>query len=254
MSRFDGKVALVTGGGSGIGAATAAALAREGARVGVFDVDGGAARATVVGIEGAGGRALALAGDTRDEQAVKHAVDATVVELGGLDLLAAIAGVLHIAPVEELTAEAWDRVLETNAKGSFLFVKHSVPELRNRGGGAIVTAGSVMGLMSTAGAAAYSASKGAVMAMTSALAVELGPHGIRVNSVVPGVVRTPMVMDLVEDPQALAADLARVQPIRDVIEAEDVARLVLFLLSDEARAITGSCHRVDAGLISHLPE
>lgn len=244
MTRFAGRVALVSGAGSGIGAAVAAALVAEGASVGAFDVDAGAAAATAEAITASGGRALPLAGDTRSDDDVRAAVRATADALGGLDLIAAIAGVLGpLVPIEQLDGDAWDRVLETNVKGPFLLARHGLPELRQRGGGAILTTTSVMAFTSVPGAAAYSASKGALVALTHALAVELAPDRIRVNTIAPGVVDTPM------NAAATSAD----EPRAGAIEPREIARLALFLLSDEASAITGTCVRADGGLLSRLP-
>jgi len=258
MKRFDGKVVMITGAGHGVGEAVARALAEEGAAVGAFDLDGTAAEQVVKQIVDAGGRAIALEGDTRNVDDVRTAVGKVVETYGGLDGVAPIAGVMRLASVESSPDDDWTYVMETNVRGPFLFIREAVPHLRARGGGAIVLMSSVMAWGGAAGAALYCASKGAIASMTKALGVELAAGGIRVNAVAPGLVRTLMSQKLASEaaPDAVDATLhewGKVQPLGRILEPEEIARLVSFLLSDEASAITGSTHLADGGMLARLP-
>ncbi|WP_179278822.1 SDR family NAD(P)-dependent oxidoreductase [Actinomadura mexicana] len=252
-------MALVTGAGKGIGAAVAAALAAEGASVGVVDLDEAAARHTVGTIQDAGGRAIALVGDASRAADVRAAVAACVERFGGLDLLASLAGVMRYTPVTADDEDAWDLVLATNLKAPFLCARYAIPEMRRRGGGAIVNVSSVLAFTSQATLSAYSASKGGVLAMTRSIALEEAAAGIRVNCVAPGTVRTPMLEAVAADvtpgdPQATLDQIARANPIGRLIEPAEVAGLVLFLLSKDAGAITGACYQIDGGLLARMPD
>jgi NAD(P)-dependent dehydrogenase (short-subunit alcohol dehydrogenase family) len=252
-------VALVTGAGKGIGAAVASALAAEGASVGVLDLDEAAARRTVDSIEQAGGRALALAGDASRAADIRAAVGSCVRAFGGLDLLASLAGVLRYTPIVADDEEAWDLVLATNLKAPFLCARYAIPEMRRRGGGAIVNVSSVLAFTSQATLSAYSASKGGVLALTRSMALEEAAAEIRVNCVAPGTVRTPMLEAVAtdatpDDPQATLDQIARANPIGRLIEPSEVAALVLFLLSKDAGAITGACYQIDGGLLARMPD
>ncbi|MFF1932042.1 SDR family NAD(P)-dependent oxidoreductase [Streptomyces sp. NPDC058228] len=258
MGRFDGKTYLITGGGKGIGAAVADEVAAGGGTVAVFDIDGDAATEKVAQILAAGGRAMAIQGDARDDTVVRSAVAAVVEKYGQINGLAAIAGVLRLAPIAEVPDSHWRDVVETNVLGPFQFVRAVVPHLRAAGGGSIVLAGSAMAFASSPTAALYSASKGAIVAMTNSLAVELATENIRVNCFAPGTVRTPMARELAQmqgapgDIDAVVDSFGQGHPMLRVIEAEEVARVVGFLLSDEASAVTGSCYGVDAGMLANL--
>ncbi|MCQ6272305.1 SDR family oxidoreductase [Pseudarthrobacter sp. R1] len=258
MNRFRDKVILVTGAGKGIGAATAELLGREGASLALFDIDQKAVSETAERITQAGGKAMALYGDARSSSDVRQAVEAAVREYKGLDGIAAIAGVLRLTPTEEVPDEQWREVVETNVKGPFEVIRAALPHLRSRGGGSIVLASSAMAFASSPGAALYSASKGALVSMTMALAVEFAAEGIRVNCVAPGTVRTPMAMALAEWTRQERAvedaveDFGKNHPMGRLIEADEVANVVAFLLSEEASAVTGSCYGVDAGLLANL--
>jgi NAD(P)-dependent dehydrogenase (short-subunit alcohol dehydrogenase family) len=246
--NLKGRVALVTGGGSGIGKATALMFADEGASVGVLDLDEKDVNSTVKQIEKAGGKALALVADVSDPEQMKKAVDALAKEYGRLDVVFANAGINGVwAPIEELAPEEWDKTLAVNLKGTFLTVKYAVPHLKERGGSVIVTS-SVNGTrtFSNTGATAYSSSKAGQVAFTKMVALELAKHRIRVNVVCPGAISTSIeentekrdledVREPVEFPEG-AIPLTDGKPGTP----EQVAQLVLFLASDASSHITGT--------------
>ncbi len=250
--RFVGKVAIVTGGGMGIGAAVAAALAAEGAAVSVFDREREAATRVAERISGSGGRALPVVGSVADRGDAERAVAETVDAFGGLDLLVNNAGVVVYGEVPDFSEDDWDLVVDTNLKGQFLMSKAAVPEMRRGGGGAIVNLSSVQALISQREVAAYAASKGGVVSLTKTLALDHAKDSIRVNSVLPGSVRTPMLRHAAElapgDPEETIAQWGRIHPRGTVIEPEEIAAVVLFLLSDDASAVTGAAYVADAGL------
>jgi NAD(P)-dependent dehydrogenase (short-subunit alcohol dehydrogenase family) len=248
-------VAIVTGAGRGIGAAVARALAARGVAVGLVDIARERVSAVAAEIGERGGRAVAEVADVGDEQAVAESIERVAAELGSVDLLACLAGVVGYASAPDCDAAEWDRIMRVNAKGPFLCVKHAVPYMRRSGGGAIVLTSSVLATASEQTAVAYSASKGAVEAMTRTLALDHAGDGIRVNCIVPGIVRTGLLEDAAggaNDPIALIASWGRRQPLGRVIEVDEAAAPVVFLLSDEASAITGSTYRVDGGLLARL--
>lgn len=258
MNKFEGKVILVAGAGMGIGAAVAESLAAEGAAVAAFDIDEGAVQATVHKINASGGHAIALQGDARNPTDVQHAVDEAVRHLHRLDGLAAIAGILRVTPTIESPDDHWHEIMETNVRGPFLFCRATIPHLRQSGGGSIVMAASIMAFASAPGAALYSASKGAIVSMTKSLAVEFAAENIRVNSVAPGTVRTPMARGLAkeiapdESVEATVEAIGKGQPMGRIIEPEEIAQVITFLLSNDASAVTGSCYVADAGMLAHL--
>lgn len=246
---FKGKVALVTGAGSGIGKAAALRLAAEGCAVGVLTHSPDHAAETVAEIEAAGGRALALAADVADEDAMKAAVTELVLAFGRLDYLFANAGINGVwAPIDEIGPAEWDKTIATNLRGAFLTLHYGVPHLKRAGGGAVVITSSVNGtrIFSNAGATAYSCTKAAQVAMAKMQALELAKHRIRVNVVCPGAIETAIE----ESTRKRDIEVAR-EPVEfpegkipltdgEPGSAEDVADLVLFLLSDKARHITGT--------------
>ena len=253
--RLKDRVAIVTGGASGIGRAMASLFGREGARVAVVDLDSEGARGTAAALEGAGGEALFIAGDISVEADVRRAVAATLERFGGLHLLFNNAGINDIGsargPIDEQTGEGWDRVLAVNLKGTVLCSKHAVPEIRRSGGGAIVNTASISGLVAVS-THPYSASKAAIMQLTRTMARELGPHGIRVNAIAPGGVETPMTVgprgDVSgEERLETLARLAERTPLGRVGQPEDVAHAALYLASDEASFVTGQVLVVDGG-------
>lgn len=253
--RLDGTVALVTGAGSGIGMASALALAEAGATVVALGHRLPDAREVVAEIELAGGSGLALGGDVTDAPGMADVVATIDREFGRLDVVVASAGINGVwAPLEELTVEEWRQTLETNLTGTFITVKHAAPLLM-RQGGSVVVVSSINGTrtFSNAGASAYSTSKAGQVAFAKMIALELAPHGVRVNAVCPGSIRTEIDdnteqrhLDHVRIPVAFPEGSIPLTHGRPGTAAE-VAELVLFLVSDAARHITGSEVWIDGG-------
>ena len=238
MTRFAGRRALVTGAGSGIGEAVARGLHAEGAEVVLADAVGDRVEGVAAEL---GERAEPLTLDVRDEAAVAAAVD-------GLDVLANIAGVGSTTNAPDTPVEVWDDVFAVNARGTFLCCKHAIPSMIERGGGAIVNMASVAGMVGLPNRAAYCASKGAVISLTRALAIDHVRDGIRVNAVCPGTVDSPWVRRLVEDVgESLDALRAR-QPMGRLGTTDEIAQAVLYLASDAAAFVTGSALVIDGGL------
>jgi NAD(P)-dependent dehydrogenase (short-subunit alcohol dehydrogenase family) len=255
--RFDGKGALVTGAGRGIGAAVAQRLAREGATVAVVDFDADVAEDVAGAIRADGGQAHSYQCDVRDAAQVEATVDAAARDCGGLDAVVCNAGIQRYGTVESTVLAEWDDVIDTNLKGPFLVARFSVPKLRERGGGAIVNTASVQAFASQESVVAYSASKGGVVAMTRTMALDHAKDRIRVNAIAPGSVRTPMLewaagLFVPEDPQGAIESWGANHPLGSVIEPEEVASLIAFLASSEASAVTGATYLVDAGLLAKI--
>jgi NAD(P)-dependent dehydrogenase (short-subunit alcohol dehydrogenase family) len=253
MRRLEGKVAIVTGAGSGIGAAAARLFAAEGARVAVADVRAEAADAVAGEIVGSGGEALAVAGDVSSDAGAQAIVAAAGDAWGRLDALYNNAGVDATGDVLDVTAEDWDRCFDVNVKGTWLCSKHAIPLMERSGGGAIVNQGSVAALVGIRRFVAYCAAKGAVVSLTRAMALDLAPQGIRVNCVCPGTVLTPLMETMIT--QRGNGDLDRgiamtveKYPIGRLGAPDEIARVALFLVSDDAAFITGSIHAADGGM------
>ena len=253
---LNGKVALVTGGGSGIGEAACYTLARAGAAVAVLDLRPEPARAVAERIVAEGGRALPVVANVADEEMVRAAVAQTVAAFGGLQIVFANAGIngMH-APIEELTIEEWRATIDVNLTGTFLTTKHSIPHLRAAGGGAIVVTASVngTGLFSAPGYAAYSASKGGQATFARMAATELARWNIRVNSINPGAIRTNIGERTAKrNIAAVTYDVTMPEEFPPlggrVADPAEVADLVLYLVSDASRYITGTAVTIDAGM------
>jgi NAD(P)-dependent dehydrogenase (short-subunit alcohol dehydrogenase family) len=250
---FTGKVALVTGGGSGIGRAACVAFARHGAAVVVVDRDGAAAEETAETIRRSGGTALAVSADVTRSADVQAYVRATIEEFGRIDCFFNNAGIGGtVAPTAEYDEADFDAVIGVNVKGAFLGLRHVLPHMIGQGGGAVVNTASVAGLVATPGAPAYVASKHAVIGLTKAAAGEVARQGVRVNAVCPGPVDTVAMRRLEEqiapdDPDGLTARNRAAQPTGRYSTPEEVANVVLFLCSDLASNTTGAQYVVDGG-------
>lgn len=244
--RLTDKVVLITGAAMGMGRQHALHMAREGAAVIVTDVADEAGKEVAAEIEQAGGQAIYQRLDVVDEAQWHDAIKAGVQAFGRINVLVNNAGVLLFKAVHETDTAEWQRVLDVNLKGVFFGCKLILPAMREAGGGAIINVSSIYGLIGAPGAAAYQASKGAVRLLTKSAAVDYAPFAIRVNSVHPGVIDTPMTRDVLADEQARSQILQGTLLGRPA-QPEEVARAVVFLASDEASYMTGSELVVDGG-------
>ncbi len=248
MNGISDGVAIVTGGGSGIGRATATRFASEGARVVVTDVDVDGGEETVSQIEADGGEATFLEADVTDEDDVKATVETAVDTYGGLDFAFNNAGIEGANESSSQQSRSnWDQVIDINLTGVFLGIREQLPAMLEDGGGAIVNTASVAGLLGFPNLSPYVASKHGVLGLTKTAAVEFSADGIRVNAVCPGVIETPMVARTREEDPEMMEQTAAATPIGRLGDPEEIASAVVWLCSDDASFVTGESLVVDGG-------
>lgn len=251
--KMDGKIALVTGGGNGIGQAACLEFAREGAKVMVVDIDAAAGEKTAVAIRAMGGDAESFQADVSQSSDVQAYVAHTLKTFGRIDTFfnnAGIEGV--ITPLAEYSEEVWDRVMGVNLKGSFLGLRYVLPVMIAQKKGTVVNTASVAGTVGAPGLAAYSASKHAILGLTKTAAGEVGKQGVRVNAVCPGPINTRMIHSLEkminpDDPASVAKFNTSRNPMGRYGEPEEIARIVVFLASDESEYVNGVAWLIDGG-------
>ena len=249
--RLHNKVCLVTGGGSGIGRATAELFAREGARLAIVDRDEAGAEAAARACAGAGEAPLAIRADVASVADSRAMIEATVERFGRLDVLVNNAGYGILGTVLETAEEDWDALMGVNVKGVFLACKNAIPLMIDQGGGAIVNVASVVSSIGITNRAAYCASKGAVASLTRAMALDHVQDGIRVNAVAPGTVRSAYfdrLLATAPDPAGLQAHLEGRQPIKRMAAPAEIATGILYLASDESSFCTGTILTIDGGM------
>ena len=255
MFNLSGKVAVVTGGGSGIGRAISTLFAAQGAHVVVLDVDAEAARDTAAAINAARGGAEAQACNVADATGVRAAFDAIVERTGRLDILVNNAGVAHVGNIERTPEEDFDRLYRVNIKGVYLCSQAAVPVMVRQGGGVILNMASIVSFIGVADRFAYSMTKGAVLTMTKSVAIDYVKQKVRCNCICPARIHTPFVDGFVKKnypgrEEAVLQELAEYQPMGRMGTPEEVAYLALYLCSDEASFVTGQAYPLDGGVLN----
>jgi NAD(P)-dependent dehydrogenase (short-subunit alcohol dehydrogenase family) len=251
MKRFEGKVALVTGGAAGIGRTTALAFAGEGAKVVIADINVEGGEETVKMIRDTGGEAFFVKTDVRVAEEVKNMADKAVETFGRLDIAFNNAGINEDAiTISRCAEDSWERMIDTNLTGVFLCMKYELPKMRKSGGGSIVNVASVMGLVGDGSHPGYSGSKHGVVGLTRTAAIVYAQAGIRINVVCPGPTLTGMISRLIEGNPEVERLLLSNIPMNRMAKPEEIARAVLFLCSDDASYITGHPLAVDGGWVA----
>ena len=249
---FEGKVAIITGGASGIGRACAFAIGREGADVAIFDLQAESGQRTADALIAEGKKAAFFKVDVSDDRGVQEAVSHTIAHFGRIDILHNNAGIAVRHPLAEEDERAWEACVNVNLKSVFLCSRHAIPHMLERGG-SIVNTSSVTGTSGVRNRAVYSATKGALVALTRNMALDYAKYGIRVNCVCPGFTRTPLIEALLRDPVKVER-LTSMHPLGRLGEPEDTANAVVFLASDLASWITGQALVIDGGFSAGRPE
>jgi NAD(P)-dependent dehydrogenase (short-subunit alcohol dehydrogenase family) len=249
-SRLMGKVAIVTGAGTGIGRACALAMAREGARLALV----GRRKEKLQDLaREIGNSAIAIAADVSKKQNIETLIARTVAEFGSINILLNNAGVLHPGTVEQITEEQWDETFNINVRGLWLLSRAVLPRLRKAGGGSIINMASVLGINGARNRASYAPSKGAVVLLTKCMAIDHGHENIRVNAICPSFVETDLtaaVLSAAPDPQAVRRERIAIHPIGRLGKPEDIAGLAVYLASDESSWVTGAVFPVDGGYLA----
>jgi NAD(P)-dependent dehydrogenase (short-subunit alcohol dehydrogenase family) len=249
--RLEGKVAIVTGGGSGIGQGIALAYAREGANIVVADLNLQGAQETISSIKHVGREGLAIQTDVAESTQVQAMVNSSLAAFGKIDVLVNVAGIMNACSVLDTTVEQWDRTLNVNLRGTFLCMQAVAREMIAQGYGSIINTTSILGRNARPKRAAYCASKAGIILLTQTAAMEFGPHGIRVNAIAPGSIETPLVRSAPISQDALARKVAAI-PLRRRGDPADLTGPAIFLACDESNYVTGDILTVDGGMTAGI--
>ena len=253
--RLAGKIAIVTGAGQGVGEATAQRFAEEGAAVACVDINKETVQQTAAAIEQAGGRSLAVTADVSTEEGNASMVAEATQAFGGLDILHANAAIQVMGSLEATSPDDWDRLFATNLHGVARGIRNAVPHMRQRGGGSVVITASLLGMVGDPDLPAYGAMKGGLRSMTRSLATAYGPENIRINTICPGDIDTPLLkefFDFQPDPETARREITALYPLRRFAMPRDIANVALFLASDDASYLTGTDIVVDGGLYARV--